>query len=241
MKFWKDRLAGAVLLMLCGSNIYAQESVNAELDSCINNEKISTTAKGALAGAMTGALSMFMGGKKEHVGKAAAVGAVAGGALGYATAYYKAAGICIERNPAWVPESRLQRKENYQAVVKEFKYSPAKGDFLFLRPMQAQKAIAQGGTLPVKVSMVVLTPDGGEAKVHITRKLFAIAESKEEEVPFFGRGQEERVVENGEHVDEFNLPVGKEIPVGTRIRIEYQVALKESNPVVQTTTVEVKP
>lgn len=235
----KQALA-AVVMGVCIANTQAQESVTSDLDSCINSEKVSHTFKGAAAGAVTGLLASFLGGKKDDAGKAALIGAVAGGAIGYATAYYKAAGICMQKNPAWVPESNIQRNPNYQAVVKEFKYNAAKGDFSFVRKLKIPQTVKQGGALEVKAKFVVLTADGGEVKVKIVRKLFAIADNKEEEVPFFGKGEEERVVENGEHEDTFNIPVDKEVPAGSKLRIEYRLSLKDASFLSESATVEVK-
>ncbi|WP_213959437.1 hypothetical protein [Variovorax sp. dw_954] len=230
----------AVAIGLCLASANAQQSVTSDLDSCINSEKISLTAQGALAGVATGVLTSFMVGKKQDMGKAAVIGGVAGGALGYATAYYKAAGKCMQNNPAWVPESNIQRKADYAAAVSEFKYKPSKGDFSFVRPLQAPQTAKQGGTADVKARFVVLTPDGGEAKVKIARKLFVIAEGKEEEVPFPGKPDEERVFGNGEQVESINLPVYKEVPVGSKIRIEYAVSLKDAQASSQSGTIEVR-
>ncbi len=224
----------------CIATTQAQESVTSNLDSCINSEKVSHTFKGAAAGAVTGLLASFLGGKKDDAGKAALLGAVAGGAIGYATAYYKAAGTCMQQNPSWIPESNIQRNPNYKAVVSEFKYKPANGDFSVVRKLQMPQTINRGGTLEVKARFVVLTPDGGEAKVRIVRKLFAVADNKEEEVPFYGKGEEERVVENGDHEDTFKLPIDKEVPVGAKFRVEYRLSLKDAKFVSDSATVEVR-
>ena len=229
----------AVVIGACIGSAHAQQAVTSDLDSCINSEKMSRTVKGAAAGAVTGALTSLLGGKKENAGKAALIGAVAGGAIGYATAYYKAAGICMQRNPSWVPESNIQRNPNYKAIISEFNYKPEKGDFISLRKLQMPQKVKQGGSLEVKTKFVVLTPEGGEAKVKIARKLFAIADNKEEEVPFFGKSVEERVVENGEHEDTFTLPIDKEVPIGSKFRIEYRLSLKDANVASESATVEV--
>lgn len=232
--------AAVVVMAMSITSTHAQEAVTSDLDSCINSEKVSHTVKGAALGAVTGLLGSFMAGKKDKAGQAALVGAVAGGAIGYATAYYKAAGICMERNPSWVPESHIERNPNYKAVVKEFRYNSAKGDFSFVRKLQIPQTVKQGGSLEVKVQFVVLTPEGGEAKIKIVRKLFAIADNKEEEVPFYGKGEEERVVENGEHEDTFNIPVDKDVPVGSKLRVEYRFSLKDAPFISESAIAEVK-
>lgn len=230
----------ALVMGACIANTQAQESVTSDLDSCITSEKVSHTVKGAATGALAGLLGSFLGGKNNDTGKAVIVGAIAGGAIGYATAYYKAAGTCMQKNPSWVPESKIQRNPNYKAVIREFKYKPAKGDFSVVRKLQMPQTIKQGESLEVKSKFVVLTPDGGEAKIKIVRKLFAIAEDKEEEVPFYGKGEEDRVVENGEHEDTFTLPIDKSVPVGAKFRVEYRLSLKDANFVSESATVEVK-
>ena len=240
MKAIAKQAVTAVVLGASIAGAHAQQAVTSDLDSCINSEKVSYTVKGAAAGAFTGVLTSFLGGKKDNAGKAALVGAVAGGAIGYATAYYKAAGICMQKNPSWVPESNIQRTSNYEAIISEFKYTPAKGDFIVARKLQVPEAVKQGGVLEVKAKFVVLTPDGSEAKVKIVHKLFVIADNKEEEVPFFGKGVEERVVENGEHEDKLDLPIDKEAPIGSKFRIEYRISLKDANFVSESATVEVR-
>ncbi len=234
------RAAALVVMMVCMTNTHAQEAMTSDLDNCINSEKMSHTVKGAAVGAITGLLGSFMSGKNDKAGQAALVGAVAGGAIGYATAYYKAAGICMERNPSWIPESNIQRNPNYKAIVSEFKYKPNKGNFSFVRKLKLPQTVNQGESLEVKASFVVLTSDGGEAQIKIVRKLFAIADNKEEEVPFYGKGEEERIVDNGEHNDTFNLPIDKEVPVGAKFRIEYRLSLKGDPFISESATVEVK-
>ena len=229
-----------VVMASCIASAQAQEAVTSDLDSCINSEKVSQTVKLAAVGAVTGLLGAYLGGKKNDAGKAALIGAAAGGAIGYATAYYKAAGACIKKNPSWVPESLILRNPNYQDVINEFGYTPAKGNFSFMRKLEVPQTVKQGESLQVKARFIVLTPDGGEAKVKIVRKLFAIAENNEEEVPFIGKGEEERVVENGEHEDVFNIPVGKDVPVGSKIRVEYRVSLKNASFLSESSTAEVK-
>ena len=221
-------------------NVQAQEAVTSELDSCISSEKLGNTAKGAVTGAVTGLLGSILSGKKDHMAKAVVVGAVAGGAIGYATAHYKAAGNCMQKNPSWVPESQLQRNPNFDAVVNEFGYKPENGDFVVLRKLQMPTHVKAGSPLNVQSAFVVLTPDGGEAKVRMVRKLFVIADNKQEEVPFYGKGDEQRVVENGEHYDSISLPVDKAVPAGSRLKLEYWVAVKDQPFVAESAIVEVQ-
>jgi hypothetical protein len=232
--------AVALMVGLLAAGAQAQQSATSDLDSCINSEKLSLTTQGAVAGAAAGLLGTLLAGKKKDAGKGALVGAVAGGALGFATAYYKAAGTCMQRNPAWVPESNLTRNPNYRATVSEFKYKPAQGDLAIVRPLQNPATVHQGETASFQARFVVLTPDGGEAKVRIVRKLFVIADGQESEVPFPGKATEDRVVENGEQTDEFKLLLDKEVPVGTKLRVQYAISLKDAQFVPQSGIVEVK-
>lgn len=223
------------------SNVIAQEAVTSDLDSCINSEKIAFTIKGAAVGALTGLMGSFLSGKRDRAGKNAVIGAVTGGAIGYATAYYKAAGICMDKNPSWVPESKIQRKNNYKEIVKEFKYKSSMGDFIYLRKLQVPNSINPGENIEIVSKYVVLTPDSGEARVRIERKLFIIDENnKEEEIPFFGKGIEERVVANGEEIDTAKIPVSVDAPRGSSFRIEYRLSLVDGRYASESAIVKVQ-
>lgn len=220
-------------------HVSAQEAVTSDLDSCINSEKLAFTVKGAAAGALTGLMTSFLSGKKENAGRNAVIGAVAGGAIGYVTAYYKAVNICMQKNPSWLPESKIQRNENYKEVVKEFKYKPSMGDFVRLRKLQASPFASPGETIEIKAKYVVLTPDGGEAKIKVERKLFAIdGNNKEEELPLYGI--EERVVANGEYTEEFPIKMAPEATKDISFRIEYRISLKDAAFVTESIVVKVK-
>ena len=232
----------ASVVSALGANAWAAESVTPELDKCINQKKISYTAKGAVAGALMGFLSAKASGKnKEDERKAALIGAVAGGGLGFLTAWNKAVDACKNEHPDWVVESGITRSPNYDAVVAEFNYKPPqKGSVAVVRPLQLPESVKPGDTAIFQAKFVILTPDGGEAKVKIDRKFFVIADGQEESLSFPGKDSEDRVVENGEQVDEFNLPIDKEVPVGTKIRVQYAISLNGAPLVSQSGIVEVK-
>ena len=232
----------ASVVSALGANAWAAESVTPELDKCINQKKISYTAKGAVAGALMGFLSAKASGKnKEDERKAALIGAVAGGGLGFLTAWNKAVDACKNEHPDWVVESGITRSPNYDAVVAEFNYKPPQKDSVaVVRPLQVPESVTPGDTASIQAKFVILTPDGGEAKVKIDRKFFVIADGQEESLSFPGRDSEDRVVENGEQVDEFNLPIDKEVPVGTKIRVQYAISLNGAPLVSQSGIVEVK-
>lgn len=223
------------------SHVLAQEAVTSDLDSCITSEKIAFTVKGAAVGALTGLMGSFLSGKGDKAGKHAVIGAVAGGAIGFATAYYKAAGICMDKNPSWIPESKIQRKDNYKEIVREFKYKSSMGDFIYLRKLQTPNAVNPGGNIEIISKYVVLTPESGESKVRIERKFFIIDENnKEEEIPFFGKGIEERVVANGEEVETANIPVPTDAPKGSSFRIEYRISFVDGRYVSESAIVKVQ-
>ena len=232
----------ASVVSALGANAWAAESVTPELDKCINQKKISYTAKGAVAGALMGFLSAKASGKnKEDERKAALIGAVAGGGLGFLTAWNKAVDACKNEHPDWVVESGITRSPNYDAVVAEFNYKPPqKNSVAVVRPLQVPESVTPGDTASIQAKFVILTPDGGEAKVKIDRKFFVIADGQEESLSFPGRDSEDRVVENGEQVDEFNLPIDEEVPVGTKIRVQYAISLNGAPLVSQSGIVEVK-
>ena len=232
----------ASVVSALGANAWAAESVTPELDKCINQKKISYTAKGAVAGALMGFLSAKASGKnKEDERKAALIGAVAGGGLGFLTAWNKAVDACKNEHPDWVVESGITRSPNYDAVVAEFNYKPPQKDSVaVVRPLQVPESVTPGDTASIQAKFVILTPDGGEAKVKIDRKFFVIADGQEESLSFPGRDSEDRVVENGEQVDEFNLPIDEEVPVGTKIRVQYAISLNGAPLVSQSGIVEVK-
>ena len=56
----------ASVVSALGANAWAAESVTPELDKCINQKKISYTAKGAVAGALMGFLSAKASGKNKE-------------------------------------------------------------------------------------------------------------------------------------------------------------------------------
>jgi hypothetical protein len=232
----------ASVVSTLGANTWAGESVTSELDKCITQKKISYTAKGAMAGALAGFLGARAAGKKEDERKAALIGALAGGGIGYLTAWNKAVDACKNEHPDWVVESDITRSSNYDAVVAEFNYkSPQKDSVAVVRPLQLPEFVKPGDTATIQAKFVVLTPDGGEAKIKIERKFFVIvADGQEEHISYPGKDSEDRIVENGEQVDTFNLPIHKDVPVDTKIRVQYAISLNGAPLVSQNGIFEVK-
>ena len=233
----------ASLVGALSASAWSGQSVTSDLDKCINQKKVSYTAKGAVAGALMGFLSAKASGKnKEDERKAALIGAVAGGGLGFLTAWNKAVDACKNEHPDWVVESGITRSPNYDAVVAEFNYKPPQKDSVaVVRPLQMPESVKPGDTASIQAKFVILTPDGGEAKVKIERKFFiVVADGQEEPISYPGKDSEDRVVENGEQVDEFNLPIHPDVPVGTNIRVQYAISLNGAPLVSQSGIVEVK-
>ena len=116
--------------------------------------------------------------------------------------------------------------------LKQGDLSPANIDDLNLVEIKVLGRVAAG--LPLLAEEHVIDT------VKIDRKFFVIADGQEESLSFPGRDSEDRVVENGEQVDEFNLPIDKEVPVGTKIRVQYAISLNGAPLVSQSGIVEVK-
>lgn len=240
MRKMAKALIVASVLSLLGANTWAGQSVTPDLDKCITQKKISYTATGAIAGALTGWLAAKATGKEDER-KAALIGAVAGGGMGYLTAWNKAVNVCKKEHPDWVVESDITRSANYDAVVAEFNYAPPQEDSVaVVRPLQMTESVKPGDTASIQAKFVILTPDGGEAKVKIERKFFVVVDDKDEPISYPGRDSEDRVVENGEQVDEFSLPIDKEVPVGSKIRVQYAISLNGAPLVSESGIVEVQ-
>lgn len=234
------RVLIAVTLVAATLQLQAQETVNKDLDACIRHKKITMTLKGAAIGGLTGLAASFLGKpKSKNVITNVAIGAVAGGAIGYATAYFKAADNCLKENPSWVPESKIERSKDYAETVQEYGYDRKHGNLIKISKIEMVSTAKPGETIDINAYFVVLTPNGEESKVNIERKLFAIADGKEELIPFLGRTREERTVEAGEQIDKSQLPIPSDAPVGVAYRIEYLLSADDQTPSQASATVTV--
>jgi len=225
-------------------NIYvsAQVTTNPQLDKCIKSKKVLYTVTGAAAGAASGLLaSVFgVGGKsKKSTAENIIIGAVAGGAIGYATAYYKAAANCLKEHPEWIPESEITRSESYTEAVKELSYNPNQGLLVKVSKVDMDSTVKPGDSLEISSTFIVLTPNGEESNITIIRKLYAIADGKEEEIPFLGRESEERTVEAGKHTDTVHLPIPAEVKPGTTYKFEFGLKCDNAQPSSNSATVSV--
>lgn len=222
----------ATVLVAC-LPLPAQEGANPQLDQCIQGKKKKYIGKGTAVGLVTGLLFGFLTGKstKDTIVDAAG-GAIAGSIAGYATWYYKAAGDCLKENPSWIPESEIERSKSYQEAVQETNYDPQQGPLVQVSQIDMATSVKPGGYLDINTTFIVLTPNGEESKITITRKLYAGEVdkdgniTKEEEIPFIGHASEERTMEAGEQVDKVHhLPIAREAKAGVAYRFEFQVTI----------------
>lgn len=231
----------AALLSLA-TVVQAQVSVNEEArNACVRDEMIALTAKGAGIGAMAGlGAALLSGGKKEDALKKAAIGAAVGGATGLATGFFTANANCNKKNPDWIPESKIERTQDYEQVKKTTKYKPSEGIKAQATKLGMPSNVKAGSALNIESSFYVLTPDGAETEVMIERKLFAIVDGKETQVPFLGKESEQRTFQPGEHKDTVSLPTPPNAPAGTKYRFEFSVSAggKPVSTVQGTFTVE---
>ncbi len=219
---------------------HAQESANAELDACVKDEQIALTAKGAGLGAVAGLGSALFSSNKEDALKKAAIGAAVGGAAGFATAYFTAIDTCFKKNPSWIPESKIERTQEYAQVKKATKYKPSEGIKAQATKLEMPGSAKAGSMLDVASTFYVLTPNGAETDVTIERKLFSIVDGKETPVTFNGKTSEQRTLQPGEHKDMAHLPIPAKAQAGTQYRVEFSVSAggKPASTVQAKVTVE---
>ncbi len=226
----------AVLLLSLGvalaPPLRAQQSTNAALDQCIRGEQRSSGLAGGLLGAL-GGLGIHLGrrGSDEHgnerSGVSISLGAGAGGALGLASAYFNAVGACFKKHPEWVPESRLERGQDYEALVQQTAYRPEQGLLARSTQVEMPAQARPESAVEVRSRFILLTPDGAEAPVQIERRLFAVVEGQESALPLPAHAQEKRVLPPGEHLDLVRLPIPKDAPLGTVYRLEFRISVGE--------------
>ncbi|MEA3119756.1 MAG: hypothetical protein QOI13_3026 [Paraburkholderia sp.] len=217
-------MAVAAGLMFSSFGAFAQESANADLNSCVKKEQVLTTAKGAGLGALAGVSAMFATHKSQDAGKAALIGAVAGGIAGFATAYYTAVDTCFKKNPSWLPESDIQRTKDYDKVKKEIQYKKSQGIVTRVESVDVAAPVKADSQAEVDSTFIVMTPDGAETPVTVERKLYVVGEDKKEtEVPFPGRPPEQHKVEPGEQKDVVHIPIPQDAKAGSVYRVEFRV------------------
>jgi hypothetical protein len=217
--------AFATGMLFLSTTTYAQESANAELNSCVKKEQVLATAKGAGIGALTGLSAMLVTHKKDDAVKGALIGAAVGGVAGFLTAYYTAINTCYKQNPSWIPESQIQRTESYEAVKKEINYKPAQGVIAQADAVAIDGPVKPDGQAVVNSTFIVMTPDGAEAPVTIERKLYVVgSDGKEALVDFPGHASEQHTFEPGQQQDTVHIPIPHDAKPGSAYRVEFSVA-----------------
>lgn len=235
--------------LLANESALAQQSVNKDLDSCIFKERATYTVAGAATGAAAAVVTDWF--KKatappekknqpDNTAKHAAIGAVAGGVIGLIASYYTAVDNCYKKNPAWIPESNIKRTKSYNATVAELGYKPAMGILVRAKSVSMPATIRPGGTLEITSTFQVMTPNGSETEVTIERRLFGIAGGETKQLPFTGKGTEQRTVEPGEQTSVDHVPVPADVAVGAMFRVEYLVSVAGKPPSSASATVTVK-
>jgi len=220
----------ALLLALLPPGGWAQESVTQALDGCIAEQQRAASVKGAALGALGKLGSALLSRRQEpreerrSEGRQLTLSVGGGASMGLASAWFKAAGACYEQHPDWIPASQLQRGADYARAIAETGYRPETGPLLLLRALDMPSRVRAGESLEIRSAFVLLTPQGDEAEVLIERRLFAIADGKEQVLAFTGHARETRVLAPGESLDLARLPIPKEVPVGVAYRYEFSVA-----------------
>lgn len=238
--FKRSAIIAAVLQASIGQ-VMAQESAYADLNTCTRNEQVKSTVKGAALGALTGFGGALLTGNKDKAKKAALAGALGGGAVGFATAYYTAIDTCKKLNPSWVTESNLVRdpSKSYAQVKKENNYSAKEGIALRVREMAMSGEAKPGDELAIDTVYDVMTPDGAETSVVFSRKLYVVADGAETEVIFPMAATATRTVEAGRSKESMKLPISAETPAGTVYRVELSASAGGKSPITTTKSVTV--
>jgi len=234
--FSPSKMSTAVLcaLTFVTSHVAAQESAYADLNSCVQSEQVTATAKGAAVGALTGlGASLFGGMKKKDAIKATALGALAGGGIGFVKAYYEATNTCYTKNPSWIPASNITRSATLAQAKKAAKYKPSEGVKTTIVGIDMPTSVQSGtASIPMNTKFTVLTPDDAETPVEISRKIYIIENGKEEPMPFTaGRSTEVKTFEPAQHTDTINFPLSSDFKPGMQLRYEVQMKTA-STPVV---------
>jgi hypothetical protein len=226
-------ILGAACIFSSGVS-HAQESAYADLDACVKQEQLLTTAKGAGLG------TALFGGMKDDAPKAAAIGAVAGGAARFVKAYYTAADTCYQKNRDWIPASQIERGKSLVQTRKAQRYKPSEGIKTYAPQIEMAPTVAAGSALPASTNFAVLTPNDAETKVLIERRLYLVEDGKDEPIRFPGAAQEERTLEPGTHVDRVKLPIPAAAKPGMVFKMEFRVSAADKPASVSTATTTVQ-
>ena len=235
----------ALSSLFAGMPVCAQTAMQRHLDDCISVAQKSDAA----AGGVLGFLSHFSvsvshtsstgspppppppppDNSNRSSGLNAATATAVGGAMGLATAYYRAMADCLEDHPDWLPESQLKRAADYKAAIARAGYESAQGIVIKPEAVDMPAEARPETKFQVHSRFLVLTPDGGETKVQIERRLFAVVNGNEEAITIPAPAQERRTMAAGEHEDVVNLIIPKEAPLGTIYRVEFSISSGSKN------------
>ena len=241
--FSRMKVSVACALMLFSVSAVAQESANAELDACVQKQQLKSTAKGAAVGALAGlGASLFTGAKKNDTLKATALGAVAGGGIGFVKAYYEATSKCYKKNPSWVPASNITRSATLEQAKKTAKYKPSEGIKAVIVGIDMPATVTVGTEkIAMNTKFLVLTPDDAETPVEIERKVYVIEDGKEELIPFTAtQATETRTFEPAEHTDMINYTLTPDFKAGMKLRYEILLKVADKPAVTASKVVEIK-
>ncbi|HEY4081235.1 MAG TPA: hypothetical protein VGM81_11080 [Burkholderiaceae bacterium] len=225
--------------LLCSGPVCAQTAMQRHLDDCISVAQKSDAA----AGGVLGFLSHFSVSvshtsstgpapppppppppdNQRSSGMSPLASTAAGATIGLATAYFNAMGDCLEEHPDWMPESQLKRSADYKAAMARAGYESSQGIVIKPESVDMPAEARPETRFEVHSRFLVLTPDGGEAKVQIERKLFAMVNGVEQEITIPAPAQERRTMQAGEHEDVVKLLIPKEAPLGTIYRVEFSI------------------
>lgn len=213
--------------LIFSTSVHAQVAVSDEArDACVKDEMIVLTAKGAGLGVVAGLGAALFSSKKEDTLKKAVVGAAVGGAAGFATAYFTANDNCNKKNPNWIPESKIERTQDYEQAKKAAKYKSSEGVKVQATKMVMPNKASAGSEITMDSHFYVLTPKGEEVEVTIERKLFAILiDGKEEALPYNGHKLEQMTFQPGENKDTGRLAIPAKALPGTKYRYEFSVSV----------------
>lgn len=235
-----------LLLMALALPVQAQQSVNAELDACIRSEQRSKARTGAVLGflgGLLGGVSHSRGeGRSGGVGVQVGVGTAGGGAAGLAVAYYTAVERCLSEHPQWIPASRLERDGEYADTLARHAYEPSQGPRAEVLAIDGPDTVKAGESLELQGHLLLLTPQGDEARVSVERRFYvrAEADAPEQELRYLGHTEEQRVLGPGEHRDWARLPIPKDLPAGVVFRYQLLLRLDGLAPSARVHTVTVR-
>lgn len=204
MIFPKKQIAFAVTIsILFSSSVLAAESASEQLNKCVKDEQVKKAATGAVIGAATGFLGALAAGKKDKAAAATGLGLVAGAGAGWLQAYMTANQTCRVAHPEWLAESEIARDstKKYDLVKKEHKYK-GKTKAAYIQDITPQLDPNNPSRVTIQSTYDILTPDGAETPVTITRQLFIITKDKTEEVQLLdNRNSEQRTLDVGRNID----------------------------------------